>query len=78
MQDLIDKLQSKVKSYKRQFEEAVSACPHHCSPGAEDKCWPSPGLPEMAARERGHEVGMGSSQPGVLAVPQTSTSPHPI
>lgn len=25
MQDLIDKLQSKVKSYKRQFEEAVSA-----------------------------------------------------
>lgn len=27
MQDLIDKLQSKVKSYKRQFEEAVSACP---------------------------------------------------
>lgn len=28
MQDLIDKLQSKVKSYKRQFEEAVSACPH--------------------------------------------------
>lgn len=28
MQDLIDKLQSKVKSYKRQFEEAVSARPH--------------------------------------------------
>lgn len=27
MQDLIDKLQSKVKSYKRQFEEAVSAHP---------------------------------------------------
>lgn len=27
MQDLIDKLQSKVKSYKRQFEEAVSARP---------------------------------------------------
>lgn len=25
MQDLIDKLQTKVKSYKRQFEEAVSA-----------------------------------------------------
>lgn len=25
MQNLIDKLQSKVKSYKRQFEEAVSA-----------------------------------------------------
>lgn len=25
MQDLVDKLQSKVKSYKRQFEEAVSA-----------------------------------------------------
>lgn len=24
MQDLVDKLQSKVKSYKRQFEEAVS------------------------------------------------------
>lgn len=31
MQDLIDKLQSKVKSYKRQFEEAVSAHPLHCS-----------------------------------------------
>lgn len=26
MQDLIEKLQSKVKSYKRQFEEAVSVC----------------------------------------------------
>lgn len=26
MQDLIEKLQSKVKSYKRQFEEAVSTC----------------------------------------------------
>lgn len=25
MQDLVDKLQSKVKSYKRQYEEAVSA-----------------------------------------------------
>lgn len=25
MQDLVDKLQNKVKSYKRQFEEAVSA-----------------------------------------------------
>lgn len=24
MQDLVEKLQSKVKSYKRQFEEAVS------------------------------------------------------
>lgn len=31
MQDLIDKLQSKVKSYKRQFEEAVSACLLCCS-----------------------------------------------
>lgn len=27
MQDLIDKLQTKVKSYKRQYEEAVSAAP---------------------------------------------------
>lgn len=27
MQDLVDKLQSKVKSYKRQFEEAVSQMP---------------------------------------------------
>lgn len=37
MQDLIDKLQSKVKSYKRQFEEAVSA--HHCS-GTADRAVP--------------------------------------
>lgn len=37
MQDLIDKLQSKVKSYKRQFEEAVSA--HHCS-GPGDRAAP--------------------------------------
>lgn len=29
MQELIDKLQSKVKSYKRQFEEAVSMTTQH-------------------------------------------------
>lgn len=45
MQDLIDKLQSKVKSYKRQFEEAVSAGPHGCCRrwgGGERR--PNPGL----------------------------------
>lgn len=31
MQELIDKLQSKVKSYKRQFEEAVSMNLHRYS-----------------------------------------------
>lgn len=49
MQDLIDKLQSKVKSYKRQFEEAVSARPHCCGcRGAEN--------PGTAAGGRGHEA----------------------
>lgn len=35
MQDLVDKLQSKVKSYKRQYEEAVSAP----GPGLRARCW---------------------------------------
>lgn len=43
MQDLIDKLQSKVKSYKRQFEEAVSARPQRGSPGAGDSAGPPRG-----------------------------------
>lgn len=41
MQDLVDKLQSKVKSYKRQFEEAVST-PGSCqTPGVTQfQLWP--------------------------------------
>ncbi|KAI2594562.1 MYH7B isoform 9, partial [Pan troglodytes] len=45
MQDLVDKLQSKVKSYKRQFEEAVSAL----GPGHLDRA------PQLCPRVCGQE-----------------------
>lgn len=65
MQELIDKLQSKVKSYKRQFEEAVSA--RHCS-GTGDRA-----VPAVAAR--GHESNVGSSEPAEPCAPSTQPSP---
>lgn len=79
MQDLIDKLQSKVKSYKRQFEEAVSARPHHCSPGAED----SAALPQGCLgwlREKGAMRSMWGAHSLVCRlcpVHPPLPSPHP-
>lgn len=69
MQDLVDKLQSKVKSYKRQFEEAVSAlAPGHLEPWGQDACgdptfssWPrGPQSAEMlAVASPRHQLGHG-------------------
>lgn len=63
MQDLIDKLQSKVKSYKRQFEEAVSA--RHCS-GTGDRAVPP--------WDCLCGCNVGSSEPAVPCAPRTLPS----
>lgn len=51
MQDLVDKLQSKVKSYKRQFEEAVSTLGVQAPGASRDARGELLSPAELAARE---------------------------
>lgn len=52
MQDLVDKLQSKVKSYKRQFEEAVSTLGSRAGPDTSGELLSAAGLARKASASR--------------------------